>query len=244
MRHVGGTDTARSWARLGIAFGARPAPHEPDLERLLLASARELPRNGRLLPTIATWLAEYGNAVARHRLARLAAVELEPEDGAALGLLLDAAAASGGPADLAGLVGHRPVVPARPLSEEFRRTPALTAIAEGTASALSRRWGLWTPEITLKPDALRPASWLLAHNPSYRDRLLRKGDLRCSIVEALRHDAPDGRTRSEAELARLAGATRAAVRKALADLVREGDVAILPRAANGRDHAVVLRRAA
>ena len=244
---MSGTDDAslpRLWSRLGVMFGTAPAPDEPDLERLLLASAQSLPHNGRLFPTIATWLVEYGNAVARRRLARLAAAELGPEDRSALGLLLDAVAEHGGPADLTGIVPCTPVDPPCPLSAEFRRTPALVAISERTASPLSKRWGLWHPEIALKRDAVRPASWVLAHNPTYRDRLLRKGDLRCSIVEALRHDAPEGRTRSEAELARLAGATRAAVRKALADLVREGDVEVLPRAENARDHAVVLHRAA
>jgi len=116
-------------------------------------------------------------------------------------------------------------------------------IAQRRAREASHRWGLWTPPIQLKPDALRPVDWVLARNPTYRGRIVRKGDLRCRILEALRRDA-GGRAHSESELARLVGAARTAVRKALRALVQEGAVVIEPRASNDRDHAVVLRSAA
>jgi len=110
---------------------------------------------------------------------------------------------------------------------------------------LSRKWGVWAPEAELKRDAIRPVEWLLAENPGYRERIVRKGDLRCSILEVLRRDVPKGgRVRSESELARLSGATRTAVRKALAALVQEGEVRVAKEAGNERDRVVVLRHAA
>ena len=244
MTATGHQSVESRWARVGVLLNCAPAAGEPDLERLLLDTAREVGGNARLLPLAVTWLVEYGNFVARHRLGRLIRAELELEHRGTLGLILDAAIEIGGAGELrTALAACEPAVPARPLSREFDATPALRALAERTASPASRRWGVWAPPVELKGDALRPVSWLLARNPGYRERIIRKGDLRCSILEALRHDAA-GRTHSESELARLAGATRAAVRRALRALVLEGAVAIEPRAENERDHAVVLRPAA
>ena len=83
----------------------------------------------------------------------------------------------------------------------------------------------------------------MEQNPTLRDRALRKGDLRTSIMESLLHERA-GRADSAAQLARLSGATRAAVRKALARLVAEGEVVLEPRPGNQRDVQVRLRRAA
>lgn len=104
-------------------------------------------------------------------------------------------------------------------------------------------WRVWAPEFELKRDAVWPVGWLLDHNPEYRDRNIRRGDLRSSILEVLRWEA-GGSVRSESELARLSGATRAAVRKSLAALVKEG--AVLHDAQDGkqRDRGVRLRSAA
>jgi hypothetical protein len=105
---------------------------------------------------------------------------------------------------------------------------ALAVRACGIASA-----GL--PDPTPPP----PEQRVLAANPWLRDRLLRKGDLRCSIVESLRFDA-GGSVPSCATLATLTGTTRAAVIKALRCLYAEGDVTIRPRAGSRRDYEVRL----
>ncbi len=234
----------RDWARLGVLLSCRPAVREPDLERLLLDTARACPANARLFVLAVTWLAAYGNFVARHRLKRLVATELEPEHQAALGLILASAVRHGASRDL--LIAASACAPARPARPLFNvhRASGLGALAERSASALSREWGVLAPEAERKPDAVRPVGWLLRHNPAYRDRICRKGDLRCSILETLRHDAPGGVVRSEAELARLSGANRSAVRRALDALMLEGEVEYPEPAANRRDHPVRLRRAA
>lgn len=231
----------RDWARLGCLIGAETARAIPDLERLLLRTAEALPREARLLPLVVTWLTVYGNAIAGLRLARLIRDELAPEDQPALGLLLESAIAHGAPAGLRRCVaacGSRKEP--RPLYLTHRDGGPLSGIAEKHASPLSVRWGLWAPEVALKPDAIRPALWTLARNPSLRDRIIRKGDLRVSILESLRWDAPDGSAPSELAVARLTGATRAAVRSALSALSLEGAITVGEEPTNERDHPVRL----
>lgn len=232
------------WARLGVLLNAAPAAATPDLERLLLDSAREAPANVRLLTIAVSWLAAYGPLVARHRLRRLAVTELPIKFQPILGLVLDTAIAHGAPRELSIVTELcRVATPPRPLAAIQRDDASMAALAERTASPLARRWGVLAPEILPRPELLRPAPWILANNPGLRDRALRKGDLRCSILESLRIDA-GGRAGSEAELARLCGATRAAVRKALTALVREGEVVAVQEPGNRRDHPITLRPAA
>ncbi len=233
-----------AWARLGVLLQCAPASRSPDLERVLLETARSVGGNARLYPLVVSWLAGYGGFVAKHRLKRLIVAELEPEHQAALGLILETALAHGAARDLSVPLEacvRRTV--AGPLFAAQQADAGLRAIAEKHATAVSRQWGVWAPEVELKRDAVRPVGWLLEQNPGYRERIVRKGDLRCSILETLRLDT-DGRARSESELARLSGATRTAVRKALEALVQEGEVSVAKEHGNDRDHVVVLRRAA
>ena len=87
------------------------------------------------------------------------------------------------------------------------------------------------------PTMVQPEPRVLSMNPWLRDRAIRKGDLRCSILESLRFDAP-GSVPSAATLARLTGTTRAAVNKALRFLYAEGDVTIRLREGSRRDYEV------
>ncbi len=239
----GAASVTRRWARVGVLFNVAPAPKSPDLERLIVETARAIPGNARLFPLVVGWLSAHGGFVAKHRLRRLAAGAL-PDERAVLGLLIESAIDHGAPRDLAMVT--EVCSPARepgPLFEVQRSEAALRGTAERHASARSRRWGRWAPDVEPKADAIRPSSWILEHNPGYRSRIVRKGDLRCSILEVLRRDVP-GETPSAAELARLSSASRAAVRQALAALVEEGEVVVGPRAGSARDHAVRLRHAA
>ncbi len=232
------------WAKLGIVFNCAPAAQTPDLERLLLATARQVGANARLLPLVITWLVEYGGFVAKHRLKRLIAAELEVDGRAALGLILESAIAHGGSRELRIAVeACTPSPVARALFDIHRGNAALETIAKNAASPLARKWNLWAPEAALKRDAIRPVAWLHAENPTYTDRIIRKGDLRSSILEVLRWES-GGFVRSESEMARLSGATRSAVRKALASLKQEGVIAMVMREGNTRDHGIELRLAA
>lgn len=237
--------TEAAWCRIGVLLPVTPAPVSPDLERLLLQSARELPHHSRLFVIAASWLVVYGALVAKHRLKRLIVAELEPDHQAAMGLLLETAVELGASRELllaASVCRVQSPAPPQPLFASYRVDEALTQLAAQTASALSRSWGVWAPPIEIKEDIIRPASWVLAHNATYAARAVRRGDLRCSILESLRHDS-DGVATSEACVARLSGATRAAVRKALAALVLEGEVELIEGAGVRRAQGVRLARA-
>ena len=231
----------RDWARLGVLFNCRASRRTPDLERLLLDTARACPDNARLLPLVVTWLSQYGQFIARHRLKRLVQTELEPEHSATLGLIVEEAITAGGTRELL-IVSEvcEPRGPAGPLSRAQRAEASLVEVAKRHASEASARWGAWAPPVEPKPDAIRPVSWLLEHNPELRERIIRKGDLRVSIIETLRRDVPGNTVPSEVALASLSGATRAAVRKALSALQLEGAVMIGDDATTKRGHTIKL----
>ena len=211
------------WTRLGIFFGASPARRSPDLERLLLDTARLVPANPRLFYLAVTWLSRYSNFVARHRLKHLVECDLEPDVQPGLGVLLALAIKHGASRELriAADICAPAEVP-RPVFNVQRRSRELEQLARERASDEGLGWNLWVPDQPPKLDALRPTHWLIANNPSYLERIVRKGDLRCSILLTLRHDVPGSTVESEMALARLCSANRLAVHKALDDLEYEG----------------------
>ncbi|MFZ4575112.1 MAG: hypothetical protein ACOYN0_11985 [Phycisphaerales bacterium] len=211
----------RQWTRLGAGFTSDQSHESPDLERLLLETAREAPGMARLFIMAATWLHRYGDLIAKHRLKRLIRDELERQHRPTLGLLLDIAQQGTHPAQFASVI--RELAPApepRPLFEVERSSPTLAERSRRRASPISTRWGLWCQEIEFKDDALRPASWLMARNPGLITRADFRGDLRASVLAALEHDAGAGL--SELSLARTCGGSRAQVRSALDNLELTG----------------------
>jgi hypothetical protein len=209
------------WRALGIQFDVAPSKGTPDLERLLLDTARELPGNPRLLPMVVTWLRRYGDAVARNRLRRLIASELAPKDGPALALLLDAADEDEHPARFAAILRDlRPASTPAPLFDVERATAALADRARRRASDVSRRWGRWAEPVEPRPDTLAPPTTVMRRHPWLRLATDFRGDMRASVMSALLHD-PDSRD-SETSLARAAGGSRAQVRNALANLELTG----------------------
>lgn len=215
----------RQWTSIGAGFGSRPARGEIDLERLLLDTARHASSTARLFIMAATWLHVYGDLIAKHRLKRLIRDELDPEFHPTLGLLLDIAQRDTHPLEFQTVINTlRPAREPQPLFESERRSPTMIARAERRASELSRRWGRWCEPITFKHDALRPASWIMARHPSFITRADFRGDLRASILASLRFDDEAGR--SELDLARAAGGSRAQVRSALRNLAMTGRIRI------------------
>lgn len=98
---------------------------------------------------------------------------------------------------------------------------------------------MWLPPIQAKTDAIRPASWVRAHNPSWTARVVRRGDLRASVVESLRLDF-GGAAPSMAAIAESTAATRLAVTAAVQALEREGMVRLAPKAPHARARPVQL----
>jgi hypothetical protein len=211
------SDLIPRWAKAGAGFNARPCDDSPDLERLLLDTARAVWTNARLFTMAFTWLSRYGELVAKNRLAALILTDLEREYRPVLGLLLDMVKQATGTDHFnAAIRLCDPAVVAEPLFEIERKNDSLRRLAQRRASAISRKWNLWAPEIELKLDALRPASWIMKSNAEFRERGAFKGDLRASVVAELKWNSKAGE--SESELARCIHAQRTAVRQAISDL--------------------------
>ena len=234
------TTLESDWAKLGVLFSTAPSSDTPDIERLLLRTARAAPRHARLVTITATWLLVHGHAVARHRLRRLVASELEHAIRPVLAFIIDSALRLGATKRLSIVLDAcAPAAVPGPLHELHRVDPRLRTIAQRNACPISTKWGVWFPTVTPKHDVMRPVTWVRAANPAFHARAVRQGDLRCSIVETLRLDAC-GVIASEHALARLSGATRAGLRKALDALAREGEILRPPRFPGRRDRVIRL----
>lgn len=209
----------RRWARIGAGFDVEPATQTPDLEQLLVDSARTAHEEARLLPVVGAWLVQYPELVASQRLANLVSAGLEAESRPVLGLLLDSVRERRRTGHFNEAIGlcSRAATPG-PLYDFQRASPRLAELAKSRASKLGRRWGVWVEPFEPKPEAIRPIRWVLARNPSFELRLRFEGDLRATIVETLRANPAAGR--SELELARQCRASRDALRKALDRLSR------------------------
>ena len=70
-------------------LNVRAASGTPDLERLLLDTARAAGSEILSFTLAVTWLAAYGELVARHRLANLIRNQLEMSHQPAMGILLE-----------------------------------------------------------------------------------------------------------------------------------------------------------
>lgn len=206
---------ASGWARLGVLINATPAAQTPDIEGLILDTSRAASSNTKLFTLGASWLARFGEYVARHTLANRIRSELDTDSQAALGFMLEWAQAKGKlKRHFHKAIGQceRPDKH-RALSDFENQNARFAEMAQKRASKLSRKWGRWMIDFDVRDDALRPAEWIAANNVSIRDRAMVGGDLTATITDVLRRQG--GRVSSEAELARLCGATRAAVRDAL-----------------------------
>lgn len=231
------------WASLGAGFDA--TSHETgeiDLERLLLDTARRTPQMARLFIVAATWLHTFGDTIAKHRLKRLVESELESEYQSVLGLLLDTAQQGTHPKEFESVIKClAPAASPMPLFKSARGNEKLEGIARSRASDLARKWGWWAQPIEFKEDALRPASWVMARHPELRTRADFRGDLRASVMAALRHDSGAGD--SETRLAQLAGGSRSQVRNAIDNLQLTGRIAIR-RAVGANRREIALAEAA
>jgi biotin operon repressor len=226
------------WKYWGAGFNVPPCSGPVNLEQLLIDTAKGLAGNPRLLAMAATWLTMHHEIVEVQQLARLAG-KLRGRDSARLGLLLESAQ------EFIGADVFAPVLaacqrwePPEPLFDVDRSTPGMARIAAQSGSPLSGKWGLWAQSIDrLKPDAMRPASWIAQYNPMFLLRRLLKGDVRSKVMTAL---AEQGfQDVSETDLTRRAGCTRRAMHLALENLEAAG---LIVRRRQGRNYAISLCR--
>jgi len=215
------TKVAAAWARLGVMLNVAPANHSPDVERLLLDTARLAPGNVRLFLLAASWLHRFGSYVGGHRLARLVHDELEEDARPVLGLMLEWAGginlkyAIDVCEDAISQIG-------RPLSNAENRMAVLRRQAEQSANTLSKKWGRWLSDdaMRMKHDAIRPVAWVARHNPILAARST-LGDVAASVVA----EWPEGgQVDGAMEVSRRIGASRLATHGALHVLELAGRV--------------------
>lgn len=223
------------WSRLGVMFNIVPSRNTPDLERLLIETARHIPSNPRLFVMTATWMEKYSRLIARHRLSRMVGELSDFNVTAVLGLLIDTIGRSGRELNVVKSLCHRADKP-MPLFTVDRGS-GMADFVRRHSSRLSRKWNLWAEEMELKSDAIRPGEWIMQTNPSMRTRAIFGGNLRASAIAGLQYDAPNGA--SEAALARLCNVTRKAMHEAI-DHLQFCDMVC--RVRTGRDYQITLNR--
>jgi len=230
----------RQWTRLGVTFAARPASRTPDLERLILDTARHAHANARLWIMAITWLCRYSDCTAKHRLKALALDELEARHLPTFGLMLETIREKSGTRRFDSLIEWCPAA-AEPdhLFDIARITPTTAKLSREKASKTSIRWGRWAEDFDLKNDALKSARWIIENNPSFRYRMIYKGNLRASILAELENNPGSGR--SESELSRACGSSRPAIVAALRDLEQAG---FIRQKSEGNRRATLLTAAA
>jgi hypothetical protein len=214
---------AANWAQIGVMFNVTPSETTPDLERLLVDTARVADEDPRMFGMVATWLSKYSHFIAKHRLARMVIDDLDQRGSAVVGLLIG----------FAQRFGKAPLLPSvqrkcepfdcpRPLFLVDRSSDAFADLAAEYACDVSKEWGLWTDGLEPSYDALRPVSWILEQNPAFRLKARFQNDLRLSVLMCLEYDCSG--PVSEAELTRRCGVTRRAMHKAVDVLWQSGDI--------------------
>lgn len=202
------------WSKLGAAFNVKAAENTPDIELLLIDTARILPENARLFSVVVSWLCRNYRLVCRHRLAGFVGRIDEPGTSAALGLILESVKIRVGIDHFNIVIKNcSPLKSSEPLFTVDRSSKGLVAMAEAGSSDIGRKWGLWCEEVQLKNDVVRPSSWIMSENSQLRNRAVFNGNLRASILETLVYDRKAGQ--SESALARCCSVTRKALREAL-----------------------------
>lgn len=224
----------RQWTRIGGRFTVSASDHRVQPEHLLAQTARHAEHDERLFFVAATWLGVHADLVNSHRLGQQFD-HLEGKPSAVAGALCDVAKqVEGAPVDrLEAATRH--CVPADPLVPLFRimeRYPSLLDDARENGLPVFERWGLIYHEVSLKPGAIRPASWLRTHCPELRMRELLGGTLEADILH-LTLEEP----RTASELQTLLGTSYSATHQAATILTRRG---LLARTRRGRERPFVM----
>lgn len=232
-----------SWARVGAFLTVSPFEDAVDLERLVVDTAHRVPDSERLFVVAASWLATHHVFVNGRRLVALArslsASLNEPDQltSAVLGAMLDVAithahSQRGAPPDAltAARAVCRPLrergLAPRPLFRVMERIGPMRERARRAATPPFTAWGLWHDDRTVKPAAVRPVAWVLAHTPELRVRACLGATLEAELLwaaieaGALRRppaDRPTVRSVAKSACASYAGTFEAAER-----LVRRG----------------------
>ncbi len=218
------SDPRATWTRLGCLFAVEPAEVEPDLEEAIATALVFVRVDPRLFVGLATWLHRYGSLVDGHLLVRRLTLHPSPEERAVLGALITASSAP----SLRGLRGRcQPLTQRAPLFHIMDR-PVLRSKVQKEALPEYLKWGFHVDNMVLKPEALRPPSWVLRMNPALRIRALLGANVRAAVVTRLLAKGP---APSLSALARELGRSYPSIHAAVASLVAAG---LLEQVASGR----------
>lgn len=185
---------ARAWTRFGAYLSVVPSRAPVDLEALIVATARAGPDDERLFVVAVSWLAVHHDFVNGRRLAVLAG-ELassrrsgaHAEASAVLGAMLTwADDLSGGKAEplRAAASRCRRLRTPQAFYRVVREMPSVARQVRRAAVPRFEAWGLWHDGEAAKPEAVRPASWLLRHTPELRIRALVGPTLEADLLAA------------------------------------------------------------
>lgn len=227
-------DLHAGWARIGGGFTAAPAARRVDVEELIVRTAAAAPADPRLFWVAASWLSVHQALVNPRRLGgRMAASDRLGL--AVAGAMLDVAREHAAPGtQLTAALGHcSPLDSPRPLFDVFAENPVLLRKVRDGALPQLARWGLWQDDISLRTDAVRPVSWVLAHCPEFRSRAIFGANLEAEVLDLLLAIPA-----TVADLAEILGMTYAAVHEAAARLASRGWLA---RERNGRRQVLAVR---
>jgi len=172
------------WNRLGFRFQEDPTPESVELEATIFDTLGAVRDDSRLFWGAATWLHRYGSLVDGRRLGILLD---EVSDAETISPILAALLVASKSPHLKGLLKRCTALPAtEPLFHVRGKNPA--GLADLTERALPTylRWGFLLADEILKPDALRPTSWVLRENPDLLTRALLGADLRAEVFNTLR----------------------------------------------------------
>jgi len=222
------SDLRAVWARLGFMFAVRPAEEELDLEAAIVSALGVARDDSRLFVGVATWLHRYGAFVDGRGLMRQLAPGPSPETSAVLGALITASRAP----TLRGLLARCEPLPRQEPLFNIMTVPALHAKVREQALPEYERWGFLVDSMALKPNALRPPSWVLRMNPTLRVRALLGANVRTAIFARVLEKGPPA---SLSALARELDRSYPSVHSAVRTLVAAG---LLERSARGRAASV------
>ena len=115
----------------------------------------------------------------------------------------------------------------------MQENPVLRAKVRDGALPEFARWGVWQDDVSLRLDAVRPVSWLLAHAPEFRSRALFGANAEAEVLDLLL-----ALPATVQDMAEILGMTYAAVHEAASRLVARG---WLRRAREGRRQVLRVR---
>ena len=176
------TDLRPAWSRLGFSFGGEVASSASNLEAILVASLQQARGDSRLFLGAATWLHSYGFLVDGYDLVRRMGKTFSPPHSSLLAVLVSASSSP----HLKGLLAHCEALPEEEiLFDVMQQNEILRTKVTSSAIPRIRQWGLLVDDLELKPDSLRPISWVLRMNPELRIRALLGANLRAAVLNRL-----------------------------------------------------------